>query len=182
MISLDLKKGMKLDLTKSVPTLKKVNMGLGWDTHMDLDSIAFLLDKDNKLLNTVYFGNKNGKGVRLNGDNLTGEGDGDDEIIFIEFDKVPQEVKKIALYVNIYGANEGLFSKGKTFDKVKGAYVRTVNAETNEEICKYLLTEDGSKYNAFHFADLVNENGNWIIHAIGEGANGSISQLEKKYK
>ena len=183
MISLDLKKGMVLDLTKHDENLRRINLGLGWDTHMDLDSIAFLLDENNKLIETVCYYNKNGTGVRLNGDNTTGEGDGDDEIIFVNLDRVEDRVKRIALYANIYNAGSfGLFSKGKTFGQVKGAYIRLVNEITDQEICKYSLTEDGNKYNAFHFADLVRTDGVWTFEAVGEGANGSIEQLEKRYE
>lgn len=182
MISLDLKKGMSLDLTKHDSTLTKMNLGLGWDTHMDLDSIAFLLDEHDRLVETVCYYHKNGHGVRLNGDNRTGEGDGDDEVIFVDLNRVPSNVAKIALYANIYNAGGGFFSKGKTFGQVKGAYVRLVNEVTGKEVCKYSLTEDGKNFNAFHFADLVKVNGAWTFVAIGEGANGEIKELEKRYR
>ena len=85
---LNLKKNDVLDLTKVAEGLKSVDVGLGWDTTMDLDSIAFLLDGNKKVKETVYYGSKSGSGVRLNGDNTTGEGDGDDEIISVNFDNV----------------------------------------------------------------------------------------------
>lgn len=182
MISLDLKKGMSLDLTKHDSTLRKINVGLGWDTHMDLDSIAFLLNENGKLVETVCYYNKNGEGVVLNGDNTTGEGEGDDEIVFVDLDRVPSNVVKIALYANIYNAGGGVFSKGKTFGQVKGAYVRLVNEVTNQEVCKYSLTEDGKNFNAFHFADLIKVDNQWTFVAIGEGANGEIKELEKRYR
>lgn len=182
MISLDLKKGMSLDLVKHDNTLKQLNVGLGWDTHMDLDSIAFLLDENDRLVDTVCYYSKYSTGVRLNGDNTTGEGEGDDEIIFIDLDCLEDRVVKIALYVNIYDAGGGLFKRGKTFGQVKGAYVRLVNSVTDEEVCRYSLTEDGKNYNAFHFANLEKINGNWTFIAIGKGDNGTIEELEDTYR
>lgn len=178
---LNLKKNDILDLSKVSDKLNIVDVGLGWDTRMDLDAIAFLLNDNDKVMSTVYFGDKESTGVRLNGDNLTGEGDGDDEIITVTFKDVPKAVTKIALYVNIYGATAGFFKK-KNFGQVQGAYVRLVNHENGKELCRYSLTEDGRSYNAFHFANLVrNENG-WSFTAIGKGCNGSVSELESIYR
>lgn len=178
---LNLKKNDVLDLSKVSDSLNIVDVGLGWDTRMDLDAIAFLLDEQDKLISTVYFGDKDYTGVRLNGDNRTGEGDGDDEIITVTFNNVPKAVTKIALYVNIYAATSGLFRK-KTFGQVQGSYVRLVNHETGKELCRYSLIEDGRSYNAFHFANLFrNENG-WSFTAIGKGCNGSVSELESIYR
>lgn len=182
MISLNLTKGMSLDLKKHDETLEKLQVGLGWDTHMDLDSIAFLLDENDKLIETVSYICKNGNGVSLNGDNITGEGAGDDEIISVDFSKVPSNVHKISLYANIFNIGALLFIKGKTFENVKGAYIRLVNAVTGKEMCKYSLTENGKEFNAFHFADLIRTNGNWTFTAVGEGCNGSVTQLQKRYK
>lgn len=178
---LNLKKNDILDLSKVSSDLNIVDVGLGWDTRMDLDSIAFMLNSDNKVVDTVYFGEKHAKGVRLNGDNLTGEGDGDDEIITVTFKDVPKNVIKIALYVNIYGATSGIFKK-KNFSQVQGAYVRLVNHENGKELCRYSLTEDGRSYNAFHFADLIRNANGWSFNAIGKGCNGSVSQLEAIYR
>lgn len=177
---LNLQKNDILDLTKVDEGLKIVDVGLGWDTHMDLDSIAFLLNDDDKVVYTAYYGALSQPGVRLNGDNLTGEGDGDDEIITVTFDKVPMHVTKIALYANIYGS-EGLFRK-RDFSKVKGAYVRLVNKETGRELCRYSLTEDGKGFNAFHFADLVRNGNKWSFVAVGQGCNGSVGELQERYR
>ena len=177
---LNLCKNDILDLSKaSNGNLKSVDVGLGWDTIMDLDSIAFILDNNDKLIETVYFANKSASGIRLNGDNLTGAGDGDDEIITINFSKLPTNVKKICLYANIFSFI-GIFKKD--FSKVKGAYIRLVDNNTNKELCRYSLTEEGKGFNAFHFADLVKDNNNnWSFVAIGEGCNGSVQALKSKY-
>ena len=175
---LNLQKNDILDLTKVVQTLTSVDIGLGWDTKMDLDTIAFLLDENDKVKETIYFANKNGTGIRLNGDNLTGEGDGDDEIITVNFNMLPANIKKIALYANIFSL-VGLFKKD--FSKVNGAYIRLVDNTTGKELCKYSLTENGKGYNAFHFADLVHNGTGWTFVAVGEGCNGSVQKLQSKY-
>lgn len=177
---LNLSKNDILDLSKaSGGNLKSVDVGLGWDTVMDLDSIAFILDDNNKLINTVYFAQKSAPGARLNGDNLTGAGDGDDEIITINFSELPKNAKKVCLYANIFSFIS-IFKKD--FSRVKGAYIRLVDNNTKKELCRYSLTEEGKGFNAFHFADLVkDDNNNWSFIAVGEGCNGSVKKLESKY-
>lgn len=176
---LNLQKNDILDLNKVTQSLTSVDVGLGWDTRMDLDSIAFLLDNNDKLIETVFFSNKNGSGVRLNGDNLTGAGDGDDEIITVDFNRIPSNVKKIALYANIFSFTN-LFKKD--FSKVKGAYIRLVDNSNGKELCKYSLTENGKGFNAFHFADLIKKGDSWTFVAVGEGCKGSVHELQSKYR
>lgn len=147
---------------------------------MDLDSIAFVLNSNNELIHTVYFAQKSAPGVRLNGDSLTGAGDGDDEIISVDFSKLPKHATRICLYANIFSFIS-IFKKD--FSKVKGAYIRLVDTESNRELCRYSLTDSGKGFNAFHFADLVKDDAdNWSFVAIGEGCSGSVHQLESKYK
>ena len=164
---LNLTKGTLLDLSKKDPDLRLLQVGLGWDTKMDLDSHAYLLDNNNKLIEHVSFSNLKGTGVRLNGDNMTGKGDGDDEIIFVNFSELKDSVSKISFYVNIFSFNP--FSK-KDFSQVKGAYVRLVNSETNIDLCKYSITDSGKGVRVFHFADLVKINGKWLSQ-IEQGFN-----------
>ena len=179
MESLNLTKGMTLELTKKAPTLRKMMIGLGWDTKCDLDSIAYLVDENGKIKDTVYFGDKNHQGIYLNGDNRTGEGEGDDEKIFVTFNELPSWVAKIYICVNIYGAGSGIFGSKKDFSVVKGSFVRLVNADTNEEVCKYNLLESGKGFNAFHFADLVRtSDGSWNFETVGEGMNGDVTKLK----
>ena len=181
MESLNLSKGMTLELTKNVPSLRKMMIGLGWDTTCDLDSIAYLADANGKIKETVYFGEKNHQGIFLNGDNRTGAGEGDDEKIFVTFNELPAWVSRIYICVNIYGAGGGLFGSKKDFSVVKGSFVRLVNADTNEEVCKYNLLESGKGYNAFHFADLVkNSDGSWNFETIGQGMNGDVAKLRSQ--
>lgn len=176
-----LSKGQSINLTKTEVKLRKLDVGLGWKTKMDLDAIAYLVDNNEKLVDTVYFAHKSNKNksVVLSGDDLVGGGEGDNEIIYIELDKMPNNVRKIAIYVNIFK----FFGFGKkTFSDVKEAYIRIVNRETRKEICRYCLGENGSGYDAFHFADLVKEGNEWKFKAYGVGCNGSVDKLSQAYR
>ena len=190
-ISLNLKKGMSLDLTKKNENLKILKIGLGWKTNYDLDTIAFCANKDGKILETVCYQHLNGKGINLDGDDTQGGKNGDCETITINFSNLPENISKIMLCANIFNAkktkiHKSLFGKqniieGDTFSQVKGSYIRLYNDETKSELCKYSLEEDGSTFNAFHFANLIKqENGAWTFVTIGEGMNGSISKLRKQ--
>ena len=192
-ISLDLKKGMSLDLTKHDNTLKVMKIGLGWKTTYDLDVMAFTVDRKGIIQDTICYYNPDEKGISLDGDDRIGGKEGDCETLTVIFDSLPQEITKIMICANIYNAKptkivkKGLFHKkeetieGDTFKNVKGSYIRLYNANTNIELCKYSLEEDGSDFNAFHFANLIKQpNGEWSFVTIGEGMNGSIEQIRKK--
>ena len=146
---LNLQKGESLTLDLNKVDSKRIDVGLGWDTRCDLDAHAILRDASGKMLKIVYFGNKSAMGVRLSGDNTTGAGAGDDEIIYLDLDKIDKKVKIISIYVNVY-------SSGKTFGNVKGSYVRLYNPETKKELAKAKL-EDTSldKYKTVHYADIT---------------------------
>ena len=181
---ISLQKGQKVNLKKEDQTLKELQVGLGWDTRTDLDSMAFLFDTNGKLKETVYFGDQKHKGIFLNGDNLTGQGDGDDEIITVNLEQLPSWVQKISFGANIFAAKIKLWGV-KDFSQVKGAYIRIVNSITNQEICRYSLSNIGKGFHAFYFADLIRtSSGEWEFVAIGKGMNGSVSsigtQLEKE--
>ena len=179
MISLNLEKGISLNLNKEFGVLKNINLGLGWDTPMDLDSIAVLLDKDDNRLSTIYFGHKKENGIWLNHDNLTGEdyeeAHGDDEVISVRPKDLDTEVSRICLFANIYSPN------GRTFNDVNGAFIRLVNADTEEELARYDLKEASRKYNAFHFADLIIEKDELKFEIIAEGLNGSVSEISDTF-
>lgn len=160
-------------------------MGLGWDMAnsdedaWDLDAIAVLLDKDGQIVDTVYYGHKHSKGVRLDKDNLTGEDEGaygePDENIFVNLDEIRSDVVKIGFFANIYNAGY------RDFSGVKNAFISMTNAETNQIEARYQLNEKGEGYNAFHFANLDKVNDEWIFTAIGEGTNGDVSQVAKAF-
>ena len=191
MISLNLEKGMSLDLSKHEDALQHLNIALGWQTYYDWDSIAFLTNAAGKIVNTVCYQSLKGPGVTLDGDDTHGGGTGDNETISVDFSRVPEDITKIMICANIYNARKSevkqrLFFgpkviEGDTFAKVNGSFIRLYNADTKEELCRYSLKEDGSQYNAFHFADLIRQPDNtWTFEAIGVGMNGSIAELRKQ--
>ena len=181
METLNLQKGDLLNLSKNYSKLNNIDFGLGWDVSTDgrawdLDVSAIVLGNDGEIIETVYYGYLNGTGIKLNGDNLTGIGDGDDEIITVNLNSIPSNVKIIGFFVNIFSAN------GRDFSKVKNAYIRMVDKDRNEEVCKYKLNESGKGYDAFHFANLERVNNEWRFKTIGEGTNGGVSELKRYFK
>lgn len=181
METLNLQKGDLLNLSKNYSKLNNIDLGLGWDVSTggrpwDLDVSAIALNDNGELVEAVYYGNLNGTGIKLNGDNLTGIGDGDDEIITVNLNSIPSNVKIIGFFVNIFSAN------GRDFSKVKNAYIRMVDKDRNEEVCKYKLNESGKGYDAFHFANLERVNNEWRFKTIGEGTNGGVFALNKYFQ
>lgn len=182
---LSLQKGERVDLTKTNPGLKKVNVGLGWDvasanaSSYDLDAFAFSL-AGGKLVDgsksVLYFGNKKCVGMEHGGDNLTGVGEGDDETIKVDLATLPGD--ECLIGVNIYQAE----SKNQNFGQINNAFVRLYDAETNTELCKFDLTEDYSKFTAIVVGKLYKKDGEWKFQAVGTGANGDINQLAAPYK
>lgn len=188
---LNLQKNDILDLTKVEPGLKHVMLGSGWDVakkglfgfgpDYDLDLIALLLDSNDKILRNgvVYFGSQKGQGIYLHGDNRTGAGDGDDERISVDLDKLPVNCNKVVFALNIYDA----VSRKQSFSKVKNAYVRLLNEDKgNKEICRYNLSEDGGDNTALLFAELEKNNGSWQFKAKGELLHATVTSLANMYK
>jgi tellurium resistance protein TerD len=184
-----LKKGQKVDLTKTNPGLKEVLIGLGWDTNkydggkdFDLDSSVFLLGANGKVASDddfVFYGNlkhKSGSVEHL-GDNLTGAGDGDDEEIKIDLSKVPAEVQKIDFTVTIYEAEE----RKQNFGQVENAFIRVMNSANGEELIRYDLGEDFSIETAVVIGELYRNQGEWKFSAIGSGFSGGLASLGKNY-
>ena len=184
-MAINLQKGQKISLSKeSGSELSKVVMGLGCDakktsvgllkgmfgggnnnSSIDLDASCVLFDDKNTLVDTVYFGQlKSRDGSILHtGDNRTGEGDGDDEQIVVDLDKIPATVKSLVFTVSSY--------TGQTFDTVENAYCRIVDSRNNNEIARYTLSAQGS-HTAQIMAKLYRHNGEWKMHAIGENGTG----------
>ena len=171
---LNLQKNDILDLTKKNPGLKKVILGAGWDVannraDFDLDIAAFLLDSNNKfnsLENIIFFNNKQGEGIYLEGDNRTGACEGDDERIFIDLEKINQNIQKIVFVVTIHNAQV----KRQTFGMIENSYIRLVDVDSNEkELCRFNLKEYGSTATSVLFAELLREGTEWQFKAIGEG-------------
>ena len=188
-MAISLKKGQKVDLTKTNPGLKEVLIGLGWDVNkydggkdFDLDASVFLLNASGKVNSDddfVFYGNlKHVSGsVEHLGDNLTGAGEGDDEEIKIDLSKVPENVEKIDFTVTIYEAEE----RKQNFGQVENAFIRVMNSATGEELIRYDLGEDFSIETAVVIGELYRNKGEWKFNAIGSGFSGGLASLGKNY-
>ncbi|MFB6892624.1 TerD family protein [Kitasatospora sp. NPDC056327] len=174
-MSVTLAKGGNVSLTKAAPNLTQVQIGLGWDARsttgapFDLDASA-LLCSGGRVLGDEYFvfynNLKSPEGsVEHTGDNLTGDGDGDDEVVLVNLDLVPPQVDKVAFPVSIYDAE----NRGQNFGQVRNAYIRVVNSVDGQEIARYDLTEDASSETAMIFGELYRYAGEWKFRAVGQG-------------
>ena len=182
---INLSKGQKVDLTKGNASLKHIMVGLGWDVNafdsgadFDLDASAFMCGANGKCPTEkefVFYGNLEhpSGAVKHQGDNLTGEGDGDDEQIFVDLKAIPESVDKIAFTVTIYEAQE----RRQNFGKVSNAYIRIVDEDTNQELIRYDLGEDFSIETAIVVGELYRHNGEWKFNAIGSGFQGGLAAL-----
>lgn len=188
-MAISLTKGQKVDLTKNNPGLKNVLVGLGWDINrfdsgsdFDLDASAFLVQENGKVSGDqdfIFYSNlehPSGAVVHL-GDNRTGAGDGDDEQITVDLSKVPENIARIAFTVTIYDAE----SRRQNFGQVANAFIRLVNADTDEEIVRYDLGEDFSIETAMVVGELYRHNGEWKFNAIGSGYQGGLAALCANY-
>lgn len=184
-----LKKGLRVDLTKSNPGVTKYRVGLGWDTNnydggheFDLDVVAFLLDKDglaSSAEHLIYYRHPSldNQSIELTGDNRTGKGSGDDESILIDLSKIPEEVDSIAFAVAIHEAE----IRNQNFGMVENAYIHILNQDTDEELILYDLGEDFSLETAVVAGKLYRKNGEWKFNAIGSGVQGGLGALCVKY-
>ena len=204
-MSVSLQKGQKVNLSKDNAGLAKVIVGLGWDEAkpsggggggffatlfggaatnqaIDCDASAIML-KNGKFVDRtdlVYFGNLKHKSGTVNhmGDNLTGEGEGDDEQIVIDLSRVPAEYDKIVIVVNIYQAVQ----RKQHFGMIENAFIRLVDARNNKEMCKYNLTENYSGMTAMIFGEIYRHNGEWKFNAMGNGTTDpGIGELCRRF-
>ena len=204
-MSVNLQKGQKVSLSKVGLTagagggLSSIVVGLGWDEakqassglfgglfgrtqDFDCDASAILLRNGRLVSKTdvVYFNNlKHFTGaVKHMGDNLTGGGDGDDEQIFIDLNRIPAEYDRIVIVVNIYQA----YSRNQHFGMINNAFIRLVNMSNGQEMLRYNLTENYSSMTAMIFGEIYRHNGEWKFNAVGAGTkDGSIGDLAQKY-
>ena len=184
-----LQKGQKVSLTKGNPGLSKILVGLGWDTNQydggydfDLDASAFLCGANGKVSDDsdfIFYGNLShcSGAVEHTGDNLTGEGEGDDEVIRVDLKSVPANIEKIAFTVTIYEAQE----RGQNFGQVSNAYIHVTDAVTGTEIIRYDLGEDFSIETAIVVGEIYRHNGEWKFNAIGSGYEGGLYALCKSF-
>ncbi|GAA2124989.1 TerD family protein [Streptomyces synnematoformans] len=175
-MGVSLAKGGNVSLSKEAPGLTAVVVGLGWDVRsttgadFDLDASALLLGADGKVSSDqhfIFFNNlKSPDGsVEHTGDNLTGEGEGDDEQVKVNLAGVPAEIDKITFPVSIYEAE----SRQQSFGQVRNAFIRVVNQADNAEIARYDLSEDASTETAMVFGELYRHGAEWKFRAVGQG-------------
>jgi len=187
-MAISLSKGGNVSLSKVAPTLVKMNIGLGWDVRatdgaaFDLDAVVFAQGSNGKVRadnDFIFFNNKNSAcgGIIHNGDNLTGAGDGDDEVVTVDLSKLPADLDKIDFCVTIYDAD----TRKQTFGQVSNAFIRIVDCANNTEVARYDLSEDGSTESALIFSQLYRHNGEWKFKAIGQGFAGGLGPLAKHY-
>ncbi|MGF1539053.1 MAG: TerD family protein [Pleurocapsa sp.] len=191
-MTVNLSKGQRISLEKVAPGLTNVFVGLGWDTNVtdtggdfDIDASVFLLGSNEKIISDQHFIFYNNltspdldKSVEHTGDNRTGAGEGDDEVIKIALKKVPTDVNKIVITVTIHEAE----TRGQNFGQVENAFVRVVDSQTNKEVVRYDLTEDYSVETALIMAELYRQDGDWRMNAVGAGYQGGLQALLDRYQ
>src|SRR6476619_4924634 len=187
-MSVSLSKGGNVSLSTEAPGLSAVNVGLGWDarttsgTDFDLDASALLVDANNKILSDQYFIFFNNLtspdgSVEHTGDNLTGEGEGDDEMIKVNLAGVPQEAAKIVFAVSIYDAE----SRSQNFGQVRNAFIRVVNQSGGSEIARYDLSEDASTETAMIFGEVYRNGNEWKFRAVGQGYSNGLAGIARDF-
>jgi len=187
-VGVSLTKGGNVSLTKEAPGLTAVLVGLGWDvrtttgTDFDLDASAIMVGASGKVTSDqgfIFFNNlKSPDGsIEHTGDNLTGEGEGDDEAIKVNLATVPAEVDKVVFPVSIYDAD----SRGQSFGQVRGAFIRVVNQTGGAEIARYDLTEDASTETAMVFGELYRAGSEWKFRAVGQGYASGLRGIASDY-
>ncbi len=191
-MAVNLSKGQRISLEKVAPGLSEVFVGLGWDTNItdtgndfDIDASVFLVNSNEKLISDNHFIFYNNlaspdanKSVEHLGDNRTGAGEGDDEVVKVKLKQVPEDVNKIVMTVTIHEAEK----RQQNFGQVQNAFVRVVNAENQEEVVRYDLSEDFSVETALIMAELYRKDGEWRVNAVGAGYQGGLEALLNRYQ
>ncbi len=187
-MAISLNKGGNLSLSKTDPTLNNVIIGLGWDARptdgadFDLDASTFMLKNDGKVRSEADFIFYNQMrsacgSVEYMGDNKTGKGDGDDETVVLQLDKIPADVERITFAVTIHEAE----TRKQNFGQVSNAFIRVVNKDSGVEIARYDLSEDASVETAMIFGEIYRHNGEWKFKAVGQGYAGGLAPLARQF-
>jgi len=187
-MSVSLSKGGNVSLTKEAPGLTAVLVGLGWDVRtttgadFDLDASALVVGSDGKILSDghfVFFNNLTSPdgSVEHTGDNLTGEGEGDDEAVKVNLAAVPAECDKIVFAVSIYDAE----ARGQSFGQVRNAFIRVVNQAGGTELARYDLSEDASSETAMIFGEVYRHNAEWKFRAVGQGYSTGLAGIARDF-
>lgn len=187
-MAISLQKGGNVSLSKEAPGLTKMLIGVGWDVratageNFDLDGSAFLLNASGKVRSDADFifynqpKSDNGAVVH-HGDNRTGAGSGDDEVIEVDLSTVPADVDKVAITVTIHDAD----ARKQNFGQVSSAFIRCVNPNGDVEIARFDLSEDASVETAMIFGEIYRHNGEWKFKAIGQGFKGGLGALAQHF-
>ncbi|WP_295614230.1 TerD family protein [Chamaesiphon sp. GL140_3_metabinner_50] len=201
-MTISLQKGQRISLSKEAPGLTKISCGLGWDVvkpagggffsnfgkkageEYDLDASVICLDEAGKFTdnqNIIYFGNLSHPSGSIihQGDNLTGAGDGDDEVIIVDLSKIPDNISKLVFVVNIYDCQ----ARKQDFSKIENAFVRLVNIADNKELARFNLSgQDYQGMTGMVLAEVYRHHNEWKMAAIGNGTNvNGIGELVKSY-
>jgi tellurium resistance protein TerD len=187
-MAISLNKGANLSLSKTDPTLSNLMVGLGWDVRptdgqsFDLDASAFMLKNDGKVRTDsdfIFYNQLRSScgSVEHTGDNLTGQGDGDDESLILQLHKIPLDIERVAVAVTIHDAE----ARKQNFGQVSNAFMRVVNKDTGTEIARYDLTEDASIETAMIFGEIYRNNGEWKFKAVGQGYAGGLAPLARNF-
>jgi tellurium resistance protein TerD len=187
-VSVSLTKGGNVSLTKEAPGLTNVVVGLGWDvrsttgTDFDLDASAIIVGAEGKSLSDkhfIFFNNlvsPDGT-VEHTGDNLTGEGEGDDEQVKVNLASMAAEADKIVFTVSIYDAD----SRSQSFGQVRNAFIRVVNAADSKELARYDLSEDASTETAMVFGEVYRSGADWKFRAVGQGYAAGLAGIARDF-
>lgn len=202
-MAINLQKGQRVDLTKGNPGLAKIMVGLGWDpvqnrggggflgslfgggggANIDCDASVLMLDASGRIRNNsdvIYFGNlKSTEGsVQHTGDNLTGDGDGDDEQILVDLNRVPAQIDKLVFVVNIYDC----VKRNQHFGMIQNAFIRIVNSANNQELIHFNLTDNYSGKTCLVVGEIYRHGGDWKFAAVGNGINvPGLGELVRSY-
>ncbi|MBL4953838.1 TerD family protein [Neobacillus sp. OS1-32] len=205
-MAINLQKGQRVDLTKSNPGLTKILVGLGWDpvqnksggggffgslfggggggqANIDCDASVIMLGANDKLgsnKDVIYFGNlrSNDGSVQHSGDNLTGDGDGDDEQIWVDLSRVPANIQKLVFVVNIYDC----VKRKQHFGMIQNAFIRIVNPNNQQELIHYNLTDNYSGLTCLITGEIYRHGNEWKFAAIGSGTTAaSLSEVVRSY-
>lgn len=183
-----LSKGGNVSLSKEAPGLSRILVGLGWDAQasdgkdFDLDASAFLLGSGGKVRGDqdfIFYGNKAAPdgSVAHTGDNLTGQGDGDDESILVELGRLGADVDRISVCVTIHEAE----NRRQNFGMVRNAYIRIVDSSSDREIARFDLSEDAGTHAVIVFGEIYRHGGEWEFRAVGQGVAGGLADLARSY-
>lgn len=188
-MGISLEKGGRIDLGKEAPGLNNIGIGLGWDENesdtgddFDLDASLFMIGANGEIpsqSNFIYYNNLTSPcgAVEHTGDNLTGDGDGDDELINVSLNKIPSNIKELVVVVTIHDA----IARNQNFGQVLDSFIRIFDSSTGKEIAKYELDEDFSTETAIEFGRLYKKDGSWRFKAVGTGYSAGLQGFVDKY-